>query len=196
MSKQLNKKEEDRNIIIKVNPKIMVPLVGFFLCAAIGAWFGWSLATPTVLFPRWPIWEIFSTATIVVCALIAGLVGCVVCWCCTKDDDGRTPLHNAARWSHKGHKKVAELLISKGADVNAKDDIGMTPLHDAALFGRKEIVELLIAEGADVNVKVVSGGHKGKTPLDAANETNHPETADLLHKHGGKTSEELKAAGK
>jgi hypothetical protein len=34
------------------------------------------------------------------------------------------------------------------------------------------------------------------TPLDAANETNHTETADLLRKHGGKTGEELKAEGK
>ena len=34
----------------------------------------------------------------------------------------------------------------------------------------------------------------GMTPLDFANIYNHPETADLLRKHGGKTSEELKAA--
>ena len=63
--------------------------------------------------------------------------------------------------------------------------------------GHKEIAELLIAEGADVNAKLVGGGpHKGKTPLDAANETNHPETADLLRKHGGKKGKELKAEGK
>ena len=81
MSKQLNKKEEDRNIAIKVNPKIMVPLVGFFLCAAIGAWFGWWLTTPfdfSVGFRT--ITSPFPRATIVVCALIAGLVGYVVCW--------------------------------------------------------------------------------------------------------------------
>ena len=81
MSKQLNKKEEDRNIAIKVNPKIMVPLVGFFLCAAIGAWFGWWLTTPfdfSVGFRT--ITPPFPRATIVVCALIAGLVGYVVCW--------------------------------------------------------------------------------------------------------------------
>ena len=77
MSKQLNKKEEDRNIVIKVNPKIMVPLVGFFLCAAIGAWFGWWLTTPSETTSYFPT---FPRATIVVCALIAGLVGYVVCW--------------------------------------------------------------------------------------------------------------------
>ena len=84
MSKQLNKKEEDRNTVIKVNPKIMVPLVGFFLCAAIGAWFGWRLTTPFVFFGGFlqgrTITSPFPRATIVVCALIAGLVGYAVCW--------------------------------------------------------------------------------------------------------------------
>jgi len=47
-----------------------------------------------------------------------------------------------------------------------------------------------------LNAKVVSGTKQGLTPLDAANETNHPEIADLLRKHGGKTGEELKAEGK
>ena len=95
-----------------------------------------------------------------------------------------------------GQKEVAELLIDSGADVNVMDAIGQTPLHGAATGGHKEVAELLITKGADVNAKVVSGAKQGLTPLDAANETNHPETAALLHKHGGKTGEELKAEGK
>ena len=38
-----------------------------------------------------------------------------------KNDYGVTPLHHAA-WN--GHKEVAELLIAKGADVNAKIEGG------------------------------------------------------------------------
>ena len=72
------------------------------------------------------------------------------------------------------------------------DGRGHTPLHRAAQKSRKEIVELLIAKGADVNAK----DNQGITPLDSAIQFNHPETANLLRKHGGKTGEELKAEGK
>jgi len=78
---------------------------------------------------------------------------------------------------------------AEGADVNAKDEGGWTPLHQAAWNGRKEIVELLITKGADVNTKDMSG----RTPLDLVK--HNPETANLIRKHGGKTGEELKAAG-
>jgi cytohesin len=103
---------------------------------------------------------------------------------------GLTPLHLAV---DRVHKEVAALLIDKGADVNAKDDdSGVTPLHFAALEGQKEMAELLMAKGTDVNAK----GDDGKTPLDRAIRNDETETADLLRKHGGKTSEELKAEGK
>ena len=97
-------------------------------------------------------------------------------------------MHKAA-WH--GQKEVAELLIAKGADVNAKFDkiSGGTPLHIAADKGHKEIAELLIAAGADVNAK----DKGGESPLDWADDK---ETADLLRKHGGKTGKELKAEGK
>ena len=107
-----------------------------------------------------------------------------------KRNDGETPLHRAVQ---EGHKEIVELLIDKGADVNAKGRAGHTPL---IYTGTKEIAELLIAKCADVNALIVSGPSelRGKTPLDFAED--HPEIADLLRKHGGKTGEELKAEGK
>jgi ankyrin repeat protein len=84
--------------------------------------------------------------------------------------------------------------LAAGTDVDAKDKHGSTSLHLAAREGHKEIglvgkeiVELLIANGADVNASSRHG-----TPLDVAIFNKHPETADLLRKHGAKTGEELK----
>jgi cytohesin len=108
-----------------------------------------------------------------------------------KDDRESTPLHKLA---NNGDKEIVELLIQKDADVNAKtkDENVLTPLHNALMGngGNKEIVELLIAGGTDVNAK----DGTGLTPLDYAK--RHPEIANLLRKHGGKTGEELKTEGK
>jgi len=103
-----------------------------------------------------------------------------------------------------GNIEAVKQHLATGVDVNAKDKFGSTPMHTAARFGQKEVSELLIAKGADVNAK----NNDGVTPLDAAiagiafvsrGEVimhKHPETVDLLRKHGAKTSAELKAEGK
>ena len=103
-------------------------------------------------------------------------------------------IHKAAS---TGNIEAVKQHIAAGADMNAKaGGVGETPLHNAAYSftgGRGPIrtVELLISKGANVNSKGESGG----TPLDIANTWGHEPAADLLRKHGGKTGEELKAAG-
>ncbi|MHC4510458.1 MAG: ankyrin repeat domain-containing protein [Planctomycetota bacterium] len=62
---------------------------------------------------------------------------------------GCTPLHCAARY---GHKEVVELLIAKGADINAKDSRGRTPLYLAMYQDRKETVKLLASKSGDVSL--------------------------------------------
>ena len=108
-------------------------------------------------------------------------------------------IHEAAR---EGNIEAVKQHLAAGTDVNVNGVFGQTPLHDAANYGQKEIVELLIAKGADVSAK----DKFGCTPLDLAEEGREydspedkavkKETADLLRKHGAKTSEELKAEGK
>ena len=111
-----------------------------------------------------------------------------------KDMNEWTPLHWATDIIRlPDQKEIAKLLIEKGADVNAKNDDVETPLHFAAVH-HKQVAELLIAKGSDVNAKDIWD----QTPLDNAINpllSPHHETADLLRKHGGKTGEELKAAG-
>ena len=98
------------------------------------------------------------------------------------------PLWKAAR---DGNIEAVRQHLAAGTDVDAEDKGGRTPLRYTALKGHKEIAELLIAEGADVNAK----DYGGNTPLDVAILRNRTGIADLLRKHGGKTGEELKAAG-
>ena len=99
--------------------------------------------------------------------------------------------------SRYGITEAIKRHLTAGTYVNAKGMMGVTPLHEAVRYGHKGVVELLIAEGADVNAKLVGDGpHKGKTPLDVANETNRTEIVNLLRKHGGKTGAELEAEGK
>ncbi|HZY88461.1 MAG TPA: ankyrin repeat domain-containing protein [Gemmataceae bacterium] len=101
------------------------------------------------------------------------------------DDDsagnGETALRQAAFW---GRPEIAEMLIKRGANVNAKDSRGVTPLHDAACVGHVELARLLLKHGADVNAK----NGEGETPLDWANSHpwKYPEMVKLLRDHGGK----------
>jgi len=93
-----------------------------------------------------------------------------------------TPLHAAAL---NGHKEIAELLIAKGADVDAKDALGNTPLYNtisfnAALDGYKEIAELLIHNSADVNAQ----DKNGNTPLHEAATSGLKEVVELLIANG------------
>ncbi len=92
--------------------------------------------------------------------------------------NGTTPLDRAV---DAGLKDIAELLIAKGADVNAKNNLNWTPLH-SAVYGHKDIVELLITEGANVNAR----DGADRTPLFYAKDEGNAEIVELLRKHGAK----------
>jgi ankyrin repeat protein len=104
-----------------------------------------------------------------------------------EDRDGFTPLHWAvsegiAEISHYDkppqkhcyHKftipapfhdtKIVELLIAKGADINAQDRYGWTPLHWAVHEKNRDDVKVLLSRGADMDVK----NAMGETPLEIA----------------------------
>ena len=123
-----------------------------------------------------------------------------------------TPLHWAA---FCGHLEIAEILISRGADLDAEDPTYSTPLYLAVEWGHPKVVEFLISKGAEVNVKSSWSGYTplhraawghylkivgmllekgakvnardndGKTALDQATWSDKGGTAALLRKHGG-----------
>jgi ankyrin repeat protein len=93
-----------------------------------------------------------------------------------------TPLMVAAG---EGQRAVVDLLIDRGAALNATNSMGQTPLHFAAASfcatreaEGLEIIRLLVARGASVTSK----DHEGRQPLDMALSKGYQETAQLLRK--------------
>ena len=88
-----------------------------------------------------------------------------------------TPLHTAVK---NRRRAIVELLVSKGADINAQNGSRQTPLYVAVDTGQKDLAELLISKGADVNI--VAG--RGENALSLAKKRGNKEIVDLLLKHG------------
>jgi uncharacterized protein len=83
------------------------------------------------------------------------------------------PVHAAAAACDR---ETMQLLLARGADVNAKQQLDYTPLHGAASRGDIEMGKLLLAHGADKHAKAADG----KSPADVAREHGHPEFAEWL----------------
>lgn len=77
--------------------------------------------------------------------------------------DGMTALHWAAE---RGDVRLAELVLSAGADLEAGTRIGAyTPLHIASKGAHMAVVERLLEAGADANARTTNSG---STPLHLA----------------------------
>jgi ankyrin repeat protein len=64
-------------------------------------------------------------------------------------------LHYAA---FNGHKEIAELLIAKGADLNAKNNYGNTPLDLAINLDRTGTTDLLRKHGGKTGEELKAEG--------------------------------------
>ena len=94
-----------------------------------------------------------------------------------KDNQGRRPLHEAAR---KDRPKAAELLIDRKADPDVKDNQGRTPLHGAVLNTKTRITEILIEKGANPDIK----DKQGRTPLHDAVLNSKTGSTEILVEKG------------
>ena len=107
-----------------------------------------------------------------------------------------TALHEAAIGNHKD---IAELLINKRANVNAKDKSGNTPLYYASTFGWGgkrnkndwDIARSLVSNGAEVNMKSGSGD----TPLHSAALYAPEEIVRLFIEKGADVNVKLSSPG-
>lgn len=98
---------------------------------------------------------------------------------------GFTPLHIA---SHYGNESIANLLVSKGADVNYAAKHNITPLHVAAKWGKTNMVGLLLEKGANIESKT----RDGLTPLHCAARSGHEMVVDMLLDRGAPISSKTK----
>ncbi|OEH78654.1 ankyrin repeat containing protein TPR domain-containing protein [Cyclospora cayetanensis] len=94
-----------------------------------------------------------------------------------RDSSGKTPLFTAASL---GHTEAIELLLQRGAKVEAESEEGCTALHEAVYAGQLAAVQkLLLAKGTDVN-KASSLGY----PVQVAAATMHKNILELLLQAG------------
>ncbi|XP_017781098.1 PREDICTED: integrin-linked protein kinase [Nicrophorus vespilloides] len=89
------------------------------------------------------------------------------------DDHNFSPLHWAAK---QGQFKIAEMLLARGARVNATNRGDDIPLHLAAAHGHMDMVMLLLKHKADVNFT----NEHGNSPLHYACFWGYNEIAEKL----------------
>lgn len=93
------------------------------------------------------------------------------------DDHGFSPLHWASK---EGHLKIVELLIQRGARINATNRGDDIPLHLASAHGHRDVVHLLLRNRADVNFV----NEHGNTPLHYACFWGYQQIAEDLVTNG------------
>ena len=101
----------------------------------------------------------------------------------SKDNYGRTPLHDACQCNGR-FVNIINLLIENGSQVNEQDNEGNTPLHMACWYGNVNSsmsgpldgVKQLLNRGADVTIQNL----QMETPLHHACRVNNSEVVFFL----------------
>ncbi|KAK2593245.1 hypothetical protein QQS21_009044 [Conoideocrella luteorostrata] len=109
------------------------------------------------------------------------------------DEDGTNALHWACE---RGHAEIVQMLLDKGADVNAQSGDCDNALQAASEAGHVDIMQILLDNGADINAK----GRQYSNALQAASYRGDAKIAQMLLDNGadvnakGKYGNALQAA--
>ena len=93
------------------------------------------------------------------------------------DDTEATALHKAASG---GYNDIVQLLLTKGASIEARNRFNNTPLHLAAWHGHTNTVELLLSNGASIEAT----NNINDTPLHRAAWCGYTSMVELLLSKG------------
>ena len=104
---------------------------------------------------------------------------------------GLTALYNACS---NGYKTIAELLLKKGADVNALGNTGYSPLHITVANLQYDVVKLLL-DRVDIEVNLQQNP-PGYSPLHIAAQNGDVEMIKLLVETGGADTSLRSKSGK
>ncbi|KAK5651980.1 hypothetical protein OQA88_11523 [Cercophora sp. LCS_1] len=89
--------------------------------------------------------------------------------------------------SYLGHDNIAQVLLARGAELEAKDDkYGRTPLSCASGRGHEAVVKQLLEHGANVEAE----DEDGQTPLCWASTSGHEAVVKRLLGHGANVEAE------
>ena len=92
-------------------------------------------------------------------------------------DELLTPLHQAAK---SQDRRIVELLLDKGADIDARDGSKMPPLMVAVCHGQLENCKVLLERGADTSLRAINGA----SILELAVRNEYPAIVRLLLEYG------------
>lgn len=87
----------------------------------------------------------------------------------------------------RGHFEVVKVLLTAGANANARNTKGRAALHEAAKKGHLDVLALLLEAGAFVDFPAKSG----VTPLYLASKNNHQAVVVELLKFGAKVNRKI-----
>jgi ankyrin repeat protein len=116
-----------------------------------------------------------------------------VCGNASEEDiamDYHFPLQSAA---YAGQGEAVELLLKKGANINATDGFGRTALWYVALGGHPDVARLLLERGADPRISIKQLP-TSKSPLEEAAQEGETEIAGMFLDRGAGQNGELDSA--
>jgi ankyrin repeat protein len=113
------------------------------------------------------------------------------------NDQGNLALHSAIQLFERSPEvalQLVEVLLARGADLEARGFPDFTALHRACAVNAIPIAMTLIDRGASLTAAAEAWVDGGRTPLDVALTHRHRELAALLRNRGATSVDDLPTA--